>query len=73
MEYQAQCEYDHLKIQNPATDHVDTFCGDALPEAVVVEDQFAKVMFKSDASMNKKGFRVVFSAVDPERKFFHRS
>ena len=59
------CQYDYLEIYDGmsinSTNLIGRFCGSALPENIRSVDNAVTVVFKTDASVTKGGFRAVYT------------
>jgi hypothetical protein len=59
MEPHQECAYDHVVIYDGHTTDATTlgrFCGSKLPHPVVATDNKMLLVFKSDASVQRRGF-----------------
>lgn len=59
-----ECAYDHVTIYDGASADVKTlglFCGSKLPHPVVASQNQMYVVFKSDGSVQRKGFLATHS------------
>ena len=57
------CSYDHLKITSDNNIDIGKYCGELTGKEVVVSGDYAVLTFHSDFSVQKGGFRILFTAV----------
>ncbi|XP_059150382.1 mucin-like protein [Physella acuta] len=60
------CPYDYLKVFNgtgPSAPLVNTYCGQAAPVLITTRNNGLYIIFSSDDSINKKGFRAYFKLI----------
>ena len=57
------CSFDYLKITDDNNVEVGKYCGEHTGNEVVVSGDYAALTFHSDNSVQKKGFRIFFSAI----------
>lgn len=56
-----QCLYDYLEIRNGTNSNsqlITEVCGNDRPETITIYGNVVWIKFKSDSSVNKKGFRI---------------
>ena len=64
MEPDATCRYDYVKVlDTDGTSILARLCGDSLPSQIRSSGNRMTVIFLSDHSVNKKGFKATWSAV----------
>ena len=57
------CRNDHLKITSDNNIDIGKYCGELTGKEVVVSGDYAVLTFHSDFSVQKGGFRILFTAV----------
>lgn len=64
LEYSTNCLYDNVAIYdgiNNKSPLVDTYCGGHLPENFKSSGRYVYITFKSDSSVQRKGFKASYS------------
>ena len=59
MEPHQECAYDHIEVYDGITTESNTlgrYCGSKLPHPIVATDNQMLLVFKSDASVQRRGF-----------------
>lgn len=64
IEDDSQCRFDFLLIKTSENNgrELGKFCGSSTPPDIQVGQNKVMILFKSDASVNKRGFRMVWSS-----------
>ena len=57
------CQYDFLKVCDSHNNCGGKLCGDKLPAAITVATNTATVVFHSDDSETRKGFRLIYNKI----------
>lgn len=57
------CSWDYLRIRNEMNHYFGVYCGEKTGEEVLVTGQYAFMVFHSDASHEKRGFKMHFTPV----------
>ncbi|KAK3090758.1 hypothetical protein FSP39_014380 [Pinctada imbricata] len=68
IEDESDCGYDHVDIfdgENDTDHKVDRYCGSKLPGEIISTSGLLLVRFKSDDTINWKGFSAVYVETDP--------
>ncbi|PFX29108.1 Platelet-derived growth factor receptor alpha [Stylophora pistillata] len=63
LEESKDCNWDFLRITNEKNDYFGLYCGEKAGKEVFVTGQYAFMAFHSDASEQKRGFKIYFTPV----------
>ncbi|XP_022784884.1 CUB and peptidase domain-containing protein 2-like [Stylophora pistillata] len=63
VEESQDCDWDFLKITNEKNHHFGLYCGLKTGEEVLVTGSYAFMVFHSDRSQQKRGFKMYFTVV----------
>ena len=74
--FQQDCEYDSVQVRSGGREYGEkglhgTFCGTVLPEPMTSEENSLLVIFTTDNTVQKTGFRASFFA--GESKHYHKN
>ncbi|KAH9514313.1 hypothetical protein Btru_028693, partial [Bulinus truncatus] len=60
LEQHSNCGFDYLQVQNSSSASLGKFCGAIVPSPVFLTDNMATLVFKTDYSVSRKGFDVIY-------------
>ena len=66
IESHSSCNYDFIEIINGTTYNspsIGKFCGSTKPQPIIIHEGTIRIKFRSDSSVNKKGFAMKISQI----------
>ena len=70
LESHSRCKYDYVKITFESEE--EKYCGSSMPSPIISSGNTMTVVFHSDYSVNRNGFKATWEAVETSGKVFRQ-